>query len=56
MSDNDKVCPVCKRCGRKLRTDDSKARGMGKVCWEKSQHTNQLRLFTEVKHELSKDN
>lgn len=25
----------CLRCGRKLRTEDSKLLGFGKVCWEK---------------------
>lgn len=53
-----KMHPVCKRCGRKLRSDEAKERGMGKVCWEKSQHTSKLRLFYQGgnKDELSKDN
>ena len=27
----------CLRCGKRLRNVDAKIRGMGKVCWEKSQ-------------------
>jgi hypothetical protein len=53
-----KIYPVCKRCGRKLKTDETKERGMGKVCWEKSQHTSKPKLFYQgdVKNELPKDN
>jgi hypothetical protein len=29
--------PICKRCHRKLKTPEAIERGMGKVCWEKSQ-------------------
>lgn len=53
-----KKYPICKRCGRRLRTDDAKERGMGKVCWEKYQHTSVPKLFYQggMSHELSKDN
>ena len=53
-----KIYTICKRCGRRLKSDENKERGMGKVCWEKSQHTSKYRLFYQggVKHELSKDN
>ena len=27
---------LCRRCGRRLKTDEARARGYGKVCWEKS--------------------
>lgn len=27
----------CLRCGRKLKSLENRQRGMGKVCWEKSQ-------------------
>ena len=27
----------CKRCGKKLRSEESKKRGYGKICWEKAQ-------------------
>lgn len=29
----------CLRCGRKLKSAENRQRGMGKVCWEKSQQT-----------------
>lgn len=29
---------LCKRCGRKLISDESKSRGYGKICWEKAQN------------------
>jgi hypothetical protein len=53
-----KIYPVCKRCGRKLRSEETRERGMGKVCWEKSQHTSKIRLFHQGGHnnELSQDN
>ena len=28
----------CLRCGRKLKSEESKKLGFGKVCWEKWQH------------------
>lgn len=28
---------LCKRCGRRLRSIESRERGYGKSCWEKSQ-------------------
>ena len=31
-----KGMPICKRCGRKLKTPEAIERGMGRVCWEKS--------------------
>ena len=38
--------PICKRCHRKLKTPEAIERGMGKVCWEKTQKENeQKRLF-----------
>ena len=57
MEEN-KAHQFCKRCGRKLRSEEAKERGMGKVCWEKSQRTSQFRLFYNggVKNELPKDN
>ena len=35
----------CLRCGRKLKNPENIARGMGKVCYEKSKTDNQRRLF-----------
>lgn len=39
-----KIYPVCKRCGRKLKTDEAKERGFGPVCL--------LKMQTEKKHPL----
>lgn len=38
----------CIRCGRKLKTDESKELGFGKVCWKKQQvETASKKLFNE---------
>lgn len=39
------IYKYCRRCGRKLKRPENIARGMGKICWEKSQTDNQRRLF-----------
>ena len=39
-----KIYPVCKRCGRKLKTDEAKELGFGPVCL--------LKAKTETKHPL----
>ena len=36
MESNKKI-HICKRCGRRLKTDDAIERGMGKICWIKVQ-------------------
>lgn len=53
-----KIYPVCKRCGRRLKSEENRERGMGKVCWEKSQHINKPRLFYQGGNSnvLSEDN
>lgn len=54
-----KVHHFCLRCGRRLRSDEARERGMGKVCWEKSQPTNPLRVLWDMrgkKDELPEDN
>ena len=58
MEDTKKVYPVCRRCGRVLKSDEAKERGMGKVCWEKSQHDPHRNLFVQrgKNDELPKDN
>lgn len=43
------VIPTCRRCHRKLKTPEAVERGMGKVCWEKSQ-------TSPVKKPLFKEN
>lgn len=37
----------CLRCGKRLHSEENKKRGMGKVCWEKTQaeHNKMQRLF-----------
>ena len=39
-----KIYPVCKRCGRRLKTDEARERGLGPVCL--------LKAKTETKHPL----
>ena len=39
------VSKVCKRCGRKLKTDTAKEIGMGKICFEKSKASALKSLF-----------
>lgn len=45
---------LCRRCGRRLKTEEAKQRGMGKTCWEKSRTSSSKRLFevstNESKH------
>lgn len=45
MEDKQNVVALCRRCGRKLKTDEAKERGMGMVCWKKSQAEHKVRLF-----------
>ena len=50
MYDQDKVLAqaeivLCRRCGRRLKTEEAKQRGMGKTCWEKSHTSSSKRLF-----------
>ena len=35
-SGQDTEVRLCRRCGRRLKTDEAKKRGYGRVCWEKS--------------------
>ena len=28
-----KIYPVCKRCGRKLKSEEARERGMGRICY-----------------------
>lgn len=35
----------CLRCGRKLKTDEAKVRGFGKICWQKHLSNKQEKLF-----------
>ena len=40
----------CLRCGRKLKNDEARERGYGKVCWEKRLSDSQQHLFTDCLH------
>jgi hypothetical protein len=40
-----KIYPVCKRCGRKLKTDEARERGFGPVCLLKMQTEKRNPLF-----------
>ena len=58
MDDQDKVLAqaeivLCRRCGRRLKTEEAEQRGMGKICWEKSHTSSSKRLF-EVNTDESK--
>ena len=37
----------CLRCGRRLKSEQSRELGYGQICWEKTQHNNKnYNLFT----------
>ena len=37
---------ICRRCGRKLRSDEAKQRGMGYTCYKKwKEESNKKKLF-----------
>lgn len=42
--------PVCRRCGRRLKNEEARLRGMGPVCWEKAHRVTRKPLFVEVNH------
>lgn len=47
---------ICRRCGRKLRSEEAKQRGMGYVCYQKHLAENKKKkLFTISSLHLSKD-
>lgn len=56
MEEDKKEVLYCKRCGRKLKSPEAKQRGMGKVCWEKSQHDPTKRLFYQKESAKHEDN
>lgn len=45
---------TCVRCGRKLKTQEAKERGMGKVCFEKYQKSKNAQKLFEVKNDINK--
>lgn len=47
MMNNQEQTHICRRCGRKLRSEDAKQRGMGYVCYQKALSENKKKkLFT----------
>ena len=46
-----KMYETCIRCGRKLKNEESKKLGFGKVCWEKWQKENILKPLFETESE-----
>lgn len=46
MSDQEKT-HICRRCGRKLRSEEAKQKGMGPICYQKwINQENRKKLFT----------
>lgn len=46
----DKEIPLCRRCGRKLKSKDSRDRGMGLTCYNKTlREDSHKKLFTSSK-------
>lgn len=46
---------ICRRCGRKLRSEEAKQRGMGAVCYKKwMEESNHKKLFIIPPLHLSK--
>ena len=51
-----KLYETCLRCGRKLKNEESRKLGFGKVCWEKYNANTQIKLFNteEILNETEK--
>ena len=48
---NDIKQTTCKRCGRKLRTEEAINRGMGITCWRKWQNENNHKKLWKDKND-----
>lgn len=46
----------CLRCGRRLRSEDARVRGMGKTCYEKARVRSVCRLFNADTQTKENDN
>ena len=47
---------ICRRCGRKLRSEEAKKKGMGSVCYKKwMSENNHKKLFSVSSLHSSKD-
>ena len=45
----------CLRCGRKLKSEESKKLGFGKVCWEKWQHETEAKKLFGLEYDNEKN-
>ena len=47
MNEEEKIYKICLRCGRKLKNEDARKRGFGKICFEKwkASQNNKQKLF-----------
>ena len=46
---------TCLRCNRKLKTEESKKLGFGKICWEKHNSDKRLKALFEIPEKEIKD-
>lgn len=46
---NNKLYDKCLRCGRKLKTEETRKRGYGDICWKKVNENKKVRLFDIAK-------
>lgn len=49
----DKLYDKCLRCGRKLKTEETRKRGYGDICWKKVNENKKVRLFEIAKSKAS---
>lgn len=53
---NQEQTHLCRRCGRKLRSEEAKKKGMGPVCYQKWMAENKKKkLFTISSLQIQKD-
>ena len=52
VTDRSQEVILCRRCGRRLKTDEAKERGMGKICWEKAHTSPTIKPLFEVKKDV----
>ena len=45
----DKLYDKCLRCSRKLKTEETRKRGYGDICWKKVNENKKVRLFDIAK-------
>lgn len=47
---------TCLRCGRKLKSEESKTIGFGKVCWEKYKSEDNFKKLFDLEDSNEKNN